>query len=120
MNPTPLLTPKQETFNLYKAFVKAKQFIDYMECVLASKTITHVARHRLGLTKKRGEGILSDFKLVLGDEALNEFNNELNSDVFVYDAIFEKLSQLKEGQRWEIEKQIDKIIEKNTKQCETK
>lgn len=87
----------------------------HLDFILESPTITFKARESISLTRKRFNGILNDFKLVLSPESLKAFNDELESDTMVFEAINDKLAQIKEGQRWEIEKQIDKIIEKNKK-----
>lgn len=106
-----------ETFSLFQVFKNAKNSIIHLEFILESGTVTHQAKKNLTLTASRFKGVLNDFKMVLSPESLKTFNEEMESDTMVFEAINDKLAQLKEGQRWEIEKQIDKLIQKN-KKCE--
>lgn len=106
-------TFSNETLSLYQVFKNAKNSIIHLDFILSSDKIGMQSRRNLNLTKSRCNGIINDFKLVLSPESLKTFNDEMESDTMVFEAINDKLAQLKEGQRWEIEKQIDKIIQRN-------
>lgn len=97
---------KNETFSLYKAFVSVRNYLHYMDHVLSSNEITHIARHKLTFTKKRGDAILNDFKMNLGEDALKEFEREIESDTMVYDAMWDMVAQLDEKGRWDVEEYI--------------
>ena len=116
--PNPNFT--NETFSLFQVFKNAKNSMIHLDFILSNKNVQPRSRDILKLTNSRFKNVINDFKTVLSPESLKTFNDELESDTMVFEAINDKLAQIKEGQRWEIEKQIDKIIEKNKKSCETK
>lgn len=101
---------KHETFALYKAFVSIRNFIHYMDFILEQKNITYQSRNMLNLSLGRGKAVIKDFTHVLGNEALEAFKKEMESDTMIYDALWDKMAQLDEKQRWEIENTIDKMI----------
>lgn len=111
---------QNETFALYKSFISIRNFIHYIEFILEQKNITYRSRDMLKLCLGRGNAVINDFTRVLGNEALEAFKKEMESDTMLYDAIWDKLAQLDEKQRWEIENNIDKMILKNKEQKDGK
>ena len=98
------------TFNLAKALCHVKNAVHYFEHIKLQPEVKYDAKHFFNLQLTRLNGIISDMTAKLTPEAAQVLRNELESDTMVFEAIQDKLVNLNEAQRWEVENFIDKLL----------
>lgn len=98
------------TFNLAKALYHVKNAVIYFEHIKSQPEVKYDAKHFFNLQLTRLNGIISDMTAKLTPEAAKTLRNELESDTMVFEAIQDKLVNLNEKQRWEVENFIDKLL----------
>ena len=103
------------TFNLAKALYHVKNAVHYFEYIKSQPEVKFDAKHFLNLQLNRLNGIISDMTAKLTPEAAKTLRNELESDTMVFEAIQDKLVNLNEKERWEVENFIDSILNQSPK-----
>ena len=103
------------TFNLAKALYHVKNAVHYFEHIKSQPEVKYDAKHFFNLQLTRLNGIISDMTAKLTPEASQVLRNELESDTMVFEAIQDKLVNLNEKQRWEVENFIDSLLNTSPK-----
>lgn len=98
------------TFNLAKALYHVKNAVHYFEHIKSQPEVKYDAKHFFNLQLTRLNGIISDMTAKLTPEAAQVLRNELESDTMVFEAIQDKLVNLKETDRWRVENYIDDLL----------
>lgn len=98
------------TFNLAKALYHVKNAVHYFEHIKSQPEVKYDAKHFFNLQLNRLNGIISDMTAKLTPEAAQVLRNELESDTMVFEAIQDKLVNLNEAQRWDVETYIDSLL----------
>lgn len=105
----------KQTYNLAKGMTHIKLAVGYFEHIYTSKDVSHRPKQIVKMVLGRLNGAINDIKFNIGVESVELLDKELESDIFVFEAIKEKLLHLDEKQRWEVESYIDKMIAKTKK-----
>lgn len=103
------------TFNLAKALYHVKNAVHYFEHIRTQPEVKYDAKHFFNLQLTRLNGIINDMTAKLTPEAAKTLRNELESDTMVFEAIQDKLVNLNEKQRWEVENYIDSLLNTSPK-----
>ena len=98
------------TFNLAKALYHVKNAVHYFEHIKSQPEVKYDAKHFFTLQLNRLNGTISDMTAKLTPEAAKTLRNELESDTMVFEAIQDKLVNLKETDRWRVENYIDDLL----------
>ena len=98
------------TLNLAKALYHVRNAVHYFEHIKSQPEVKFDAKHFFNLQLNRLNGIINDMTARLTPEAAQVLRNELESDTMVFEAINDKLVNLNEKQRWEVENYIDSLL----------
>jgi len=102
----------QQTHNLAKAIYFTKIAQEYIDHVRKSNDVSFSGKQTMNIIHGKLTGAINEVKFRLGPEAYKFMEAELQSDVFVFESIMEKLAQLDEKGRWEIETIIENRIKR--------
>jgi hypothetical protein len=111
--------PHKQTMNIAKALTYLKLAQEYFDHIYKSKDVSHSPKQVIKGIIGRINGSFNDIKFRLGIESIELLNSELNSDLFVFESIFEKMLHLNEKERWQVEEYLDKLIEKKRKELKS-
>lgn len=98
------------TFNLAKGLYHVRNAIIYFEHIKSQPEVKYDAKHFFNLQLTRLNGIVNDMTAKLTPEAAQVLRAELETDTMVFEAINDKLVNLNEAQRWEVETYIDSLL----------
>lgn len=103
------------TLNLAKALYHVRNAVHYFDHIRTQPEVKYDAKHFFNLQLTRLNGIISDMTAKFTPEAAQVLRNELESDTMVFEAINDKLVNLNEAQRWEVENFIDSLLNQSPK-----
>lgn len=103
---------QKQTLNLAKGLYFIRIAMEYFDHIRKSNDVSFNGKHTMNIIYGKLNGSINEIKMQLGDENYKVMCQEMESDVFVFESIMEKLMHLDERGRWEIEQIIENRIKK--------
>lgn len=103
---------EKQTYNLAKGLYYIRIASEYFDHIRTSKDVSFNSKATINRIHQKLIGAINEIKLRLPNESLKVLEREMNSDVFVFESINDKLCQLDEKERWEVEEYITNKLKK--------
>ncbi len=102
----------KQTYNLAKGMYYIRIAMGYFDHIRQSKDVAFNGKQTINRIHGKLDGAIREIRDRLMGESYQVISREMESDVFVFEAINDKLVQLDERERWEVEQFIDNKLKK--------